>query len=254
MTSAILAAIPGRMLLGSAVPGDPLVTPAPITGLAVVQSAPAPDTNPSGAVSFTLGLAPVPGNVLFAFCAYSQFAGANTITTPSGWTKIDDWTQSFDSQATFWHVVQQGDGISWSFTVSVASDATSGVMYEVQQANTAAPVNQHNHALIASGGTATTGPSATPSVIGCLALSAVTMDDQTLSVSSVSTGWRNDQAATGHYHGSYGAHRISLTTDTTTAVSNTWTWGSSAAGPGVSEIVLVAPKPASSPLLLSAFP
>ena len=107
----------------------------------VVQSTQAPPANAS-TITFTLTAPPEPGNLLVAFCSYSQHINARTIAAPSGaWATVDNNTNAnTDSLATFTHPVQQGDGAGWVFTVSGAStDDCSGVLYELSGAQPLRP-------------------------------------------------------------------------------------------------------------------
>lgn len=112
-----------------------------------------------------------------------------------------------------------------------------------------AAVNQHGHSNQNSNTTTFTTASVTPSVLNCLALAAVT-PDSTVALSSVSAGWTNDISETGGYHGIYAAHKNALTSDTSTAISNTFTVGAN--DQGVTEILLVAPSPGGSPSIVQS--
>lgn len=150
------------------------------------------------ALVFTLGEQPVsaPPSILVASVAYNSF-GTITLAAPAGWVRIDDAPDNVnanhaDGQATFYRVVQPGDGTSFTFTPST-STACSGVLYEIGGASTAAPVNQHQNVNVGPTSNPVAGP-ATPSVPGCLAL-ALFMFDGGHPVTGWSAGWSFDQAA-----------------------------------------------------------
>ena len=228
-----------------------------MSGPSIVQSdQQAPAT--SSQVALPLAASPSVGNILLAFCSYSQFGGTRTIGTPSGWVKQSDNTgaggDSGDSQAVFTRVVQAGDGTGpYTFPLTESStDNTSGAIYELSGASTTSPVNQ---IAFASDGGATTQPTAsvTPSVLNCLALAGWSSDSNATET-ALTTGWTLDQSATGTFHTTFSAHQNALTSDTTTAISATLTITSS--GAAISTIVLIAPASAgaagSVPVLMAA--
>lgn len=193
----------------------------------------------SGTVSFTLGSTPAVGDVLVAFCSWNAFD--RTISTPSGWA-LTETVINANSQAisTFWHVVQSGDGTSWSFTVNTAggNDYTSGVLYEVTGASTAAPVNVYAGATYGTATGTFATASVAPTVLGCLPLAGWTTDGgQTFS--SVSSGWAEDLSEDTSYHTTFAAHQTANTTDTSTPVSCTLTI--TGTDVGASQILLIGP-------------
>lgn len=110
--------------------------------------------------------------------------------------------------------------------MSGTAEWITGVMYEISGADTTNPVNQYPADTIATDATTVSSPGATPSVIGTLALAFLACDHGSAnasSVSAVSSGWTLDQDAIPQYHQIACASRSALTTDTTTAISNTFT-------------------------------
>lgn len=195
----------------------------------------------SGTVVFTLSTVPQAGNVLIAFCAYSQFSLARTITTPAGWTKFDDNTVINDSIACFWYVVKYGDSGSYTFTISDATDNTAGALYELTGANTANPIHKFINTKPAAGtiNTSTTG-SLTPSTWGTLALAALGADSNLGTFSSISAGWTEQANEQGGFHPLWSASRNALTADITTAINTTFTMASSpGTDQGIMELVLI---------------
>jgi hypothetical protein len=116
--------------------------------------------------------------------------------------------------------------------------------------NNPAPVNQAGHAAYDTTVTAFATASEIPSVLNCLALAAATFGSNGNTLSGVSSGWTNDITQDSGYHGIFAAHRNSLTSDTSTAVSNTFTLGT--ASQGVTEIVLIAPSVGGSPSIVQS--
>ena len=133
------------------------------SAVSVVQSTSQPCTN-QNAVNFTLGSAPTPGNILVAFCSFSQYPSARTISPPSGsWHLIDNTTDNSGILHRGCLLVcgQGGDGTAWDFTLasSGGTDNSSGALYEITGASNSAPVNQH-----AAGSNSSSASFTTPSV------------------------------------------------------------------------------------------
>lgn len=191
-------------------------------------------------VPFTLTSTPNPGNILIAFVGYSAFGGDRTITPPAGWTEIDKITSANSALATYWYEVQGGDGKTFTFNVSGASDTHSGVLYEVADADVVSPINQHSITTTGSQTTITTS-SVTPSVLGTLSLSAAATDvgsNGSLIVDSVSSGHTLDQSAIPVFHSTFGVHRNDLTDDLSTAITNTFTFSQNSGGACAAMILL----------------
>jgi len=212
----------------------------------IVQSA---EFAPSGAqntIVLTLGSAPKPGNILVAFTAYSLYGdGSRTVSAPDGtWTQIDNASLSNDALTTWWHPVSSGAvGKVYTFTISGSfADWESGTIYEIAGVNISAPINQHGIIVSASSSSVTT-PTVTPTVLGTLPLAGITTDSGSnagISVSSQSVGWTLDQSATPQYHSTFSSHH-SLTTDTVSALSNTFNLNTTSGG-GVQAIILLTPS------------
>lgn len=191
--------------------------------IAIVQSAKAQPASTGTSVDFTLGVSPTAGNILVAFTGYSQSGAVRSLTSAAGtWTKIDDLTLNNDSLSDWWHVVVGGDGTTWSFPISGTAEWRSGVMYELSGVDPTTPINQHS---IVTGVNLGAGTAITPSVLNCQALSAINTDagsNSAQGVIGVSSGWTNDQNAIPSFHSTLSASLNALTSDTTTAINNTW--------------------------------
>jgi hypothetical protein len=202
-----------------------------------IQFSPGSQTN---TITLTLPSAPTVGNVLIAACAYSQYANARTIGTPSGWTKWDDFSDTnSDSLACFWHVVQAGDGTTYSFPITGAStDWCNAILLEWSGVDTTAPINQHS---IVAGTSSYVATPVTPSVLSTQPLILITNGQAGGPyIASVTPGsWTNTTYGGSNYHGAYGAYSNSLTTDTTTPIAPTANM--SASSGGIIELVLLAP-------------
>ena len=206
--------------------------------LSIIQSVKYQPAATGNTIVFTI--TPTEGNVLVAFCSYSQYSTARTISAPDGnWVKIDDETYSYDSMAVFYYVVPASPAESYTFTISGSNEWRSGVCYEITGANTTWPINQHA-ANTGVSSTEITTPAVTPSIIGTLALSGADTDNP-VTCSGVSVGWTLDQSAIPSYHATFGSSRDALTTDTSTPISNTFTFNASSGGE-VSAIVLINPE------------
>lgn len=190
--------------------------------LAVVQSAKATG-NAVTSLTVTLPAAPVTGRLLLVFMGLA--ATSTTPTTPSGtWAHVGGTSSAHARMDVWTHTVVSGDGTSYSFTSPVASDRISLVMYEVAGANATTPVNQSS--LVSAGSSASiTTPALTPSAVGTLGLSAVVTNSPPSST-AVSSGWAIDQNALPLSHATATATRTALTSDTSTAISSTFTFSS----------------------------
>ena len=213
-----------------------------MTGPSIVQLAGSPGQTGENIV-FTLDDEPAPGNILVAFCSYSQHSGDNTLTPPGdAWTLIDDVLDGgngSDSLATYWYEVQDGDGKTWTFEQSNTGDWASGGMYEVTVADTSNPVDQHGYLSYDTNTLTFATPSVTPSGDGELGLSAATIDYNLTELGSVSDGWTGDAISGLYYHQTWVASLDDLTSGGT-PVSNTFT-ASDNETVGVALVVLIAP-------------
>jgi hypothetical protein len=183
--------------------------------VAILQSAKYQPSSSGTSVALTLGSAPTVGNILLAITSYSQFSQARTISPPSGgtWTQIANITNGNDSIAIWWHLVVSGDGVGpYTFPISGSAEWQSGVIYEISGAYSAAPIDRFGKA----GGS---NPSAIPSILSDLAIAAVTYDSGSQGYSQ-SSGWTTDQEARPSYHATIAAHMNSLTSDTSTPISD----------------------------------
>ena len=230
-----------------------LIAPAPGSAPALypLQNTVAP--NGTGNIVLTLSDTPAPGNLLLAFCAWNN---TQTNTAPSGWTNIFSIHNSANDALGAWYrVVQSGDGASYTFTLS--GDYGSGELYEVTGASTTSPVNGYATATDSSSLTSRTTPSVVPNVLGCLPFAVEGSDGSADQLASVSSGWGPVISRLPTYHGSSSAYQCSLTTDTSTGITCTFTY-TAAAGNGVDATVLIAPSGAAPPpasrLLMASFP
>jgi hypothetical protein len=215
--------------------------------LSIIQSSKWEPTTTSTTIPMSLALSPIPGNLVIAYCAYSQFGSVRTIDTPEGWTKIDDTTNTNDSLAFYYRTVFKGDTGSYTWTVSGTAERTSGVIIEIEGAYNSAP---DGYLAAATGGASTTfvTPELTPGVLSCMAFGAMAPDAGGANTDTVSEGWTIVESARATYHPLTVAVRDALTTDTETAITTTITSKSSI---GVVSTLLVEPK--RSPLVGEAF-
>lgn len=188
------------------------------TPLEVVQSAVATGTD---SIPFVLSGSPVVGNVLIAHVTCSS---SITITTLSGWTIIGSATTIVDRVRNYeyYHIVVEGDGTDYTFSAS-GTDVTSGVIYEVQGANTTTPIDGYATPKTADdnyGDVTTNG--VTPTVVGTLPLTFIST--QTAQAFSAASGWTKDRDGAGEWLDSAGAHKNALTTDTETEITHQWTF------------------------------
>jgi hypothetical protein len=226
--------------------------------LSVVQSTGTQHGTTSATVSFTLSSTPAPGNILLAFIGFNSGSthGLFTVSPPSGaWTAIDIADNSnTDGLGSFWYVVQAGDTTSAGpFTATKSpTDWCTGVLFEITGANTVTPVNQHTFTTYGTTTTSQPTGNVTPSVLGCLAIAAATEDGNSTTISSVSSGWTAAVSESGDFHETLTATRDALTSDTATAIGNTFTLNKTDGG--VAAVVLIAPAVAVTATPAHAFP
>jgi predicted RecA/RadA family phage recombinase len=202
--------------------------------LSVVQSA--KNGNDSGTtVTLVYTTPPATGHLLVV-----GVGASSAITTPAGWTQIDASSLSGIVYAgTYFHVVGSSEANSYPF-VQGTSGILSAVGYDVTGQSVASPVSQHSITTLTSSSSITSS-GITPGVNGEKALSFGMEDSASNSLSTVSTGWTIDQAASGHYRSTWGSSQTALTVGTGTAVANAFTW-SGTAGNLISAAILIAPS------------
>ena len=204
--------------------------------LSVVQSTSTSTGGGTNSGTVTLGSSPTAGNILVVFIY--QNAGANGVGAPDGtWTQIDALTNGGGiSIYSFWHPVSGGDGKSYTFTCNY-NEMGPIFAYEITGANTLTPINQHSIVASTWNPSSFSTNSVTPNVIGTLGISNAGCSWGGTSLSSVSGGWQIDQNNNNNF---YLSSKTSLTTDTSTAISNTFSFGSTS-GACVADILLIAP-------------
>lgn len=195
----------------------------------------------------TLGAAPRPGNWLFSaiFCIGTATPGIDD----TEWAQVGTKTFNTDKLVLFKRYVKDGAPLAHLFELTGTVDQTSGILFDVVGAHPTSPLDNWQ---ISNGETATTHatPSLTPSVLGCLPVSFLAVDDWTCTVSSVSAGWGSSDAntyANNNFHPADMRHKA-LTTDLITAISNSFVVAASSASGGVNDglaaLLLIAPAPA----------
>jgi len=189
----------------------------------------------SGTIVYTT--TPTQNNLLVVGLSYA--GPKHPSAAPAGWTQIDDLENGTSAWlTTYYHKVGASETNSYTFTTT-GGDFFSIVAYEITGQDGTSPINQHSIATGSSAGQVT--PSVTPSVIGTLPLAFIGYNDGTDIGGSVtvSTGWTLDQNPQPLYHSSASASKNSLTSDTSTAISTTFTWSGDT---NISSTVLIAPS------------
>lgn len=208
-----------------------------ITPLGIVQSTKWEPGVVGTTVPFTLNTQPTVGNLLLAFVGSSDYSENRTVSAPDGtWTKIEDQTNGNVQLTVWWKIVQGGDGTGYTFNISGSTEWMSGVLYEIQGADTTTPINQSSSTIGSQ-----TSPAITPTVLGTLALAALETDDGSvggITLTNVSAGWTSDHVARPQYHTTYGASRNSTTTSTSTSIFNVWTLSGSATSPAAATVLI----------------
>lgn len=204
----------------------------------IVQTAGVADSYTLSSMTLTLGASPTVGNLMVIFFGNDSESGS-VPTGPSGWTSIGSIANTSNGTGLYaWYrVVQSGDGTSYTITTP-GGDFTTGIIYEITGQAAVSPINQHAFSSPSATGTSSTTSSVTPSVLYCLAISAITPNSNA-ALSSVSSGWTVDKSETNSFHQLFSAHMTAATTSTSTAVSNTFTFASSTQF--ANAIILIAP-------------
>ncbi|MGI4815977.1 MAG: chitobiase/beta-hexosaminidase C-terminal domain-containing protein, partial [Janthinobacterium lividum] len=143
------------------------------------------------------------------------------LTTPSGWTLVSAQTNGQWGATYYSHVVATGETNAYNWP----SQGASVLMWEIAKYD---PNKSFNLVVGAtanttSGQTTATGLAGTPTVLGTLAISVFSPDVQTVAT-GVSTGWTPDGCDLRTYNTLCSATRSALTSDTTTPISNTFTY------------------------------
>lgn len=203
--------------------------------LSIVQSAVVAGTG-TQTNTVTLGSSPTAGNILIVFAML--LSGDNGMNAPDGtWTKLDHASSGVGSVLyAWWHPVTSGNGTTYTFTNGYNEQGAISI-YEITGQDSITPINQHAITTYTFNPSSVATPSVTPSVIGTLALSAAAANWGG-TTATVSTGWGTAlRSSDGDLFSSV---KNNLTTDTTTAISNTFTF-TGASGYVESETILIAP-------------
>lgn len=178
--------------------------------LSVVQSTGIYNSSGGGSISVSFNVNPTTGNLLVA--------GSAGIDTPAGWTILDSSSSAYGTLQTLYHVVGSGEANSYTFT------NTGGVgINEVTGQASSLFIDSHTIKNDMTGPGNVTAV-ATPAVIGDLALSFFTPYIMEAPV-TVSSGWTIAVSTplSVSFSGMVAASRNSLTSDTSTPISNTFT-------------------------------
>lgn len=214
--------------------------------VALVQTAQFAGTANNTSATFTLASAPTVGNLLIFIATFG--ANDGPAVTPSGWTSQAQYTTANtgynESVSVYSRIVQSGDGTSWTLAYdTVADNANAGFLLEVSgQASTG-----YFNKIATGGASGTPSPfttaSVTPTVTGCLAIAAFgNSGSGGTNTATFSSGWVQDQYANASYQPGWLSHRSALTTDTTTAITDSITSMNGGGNNSASVIMLIAPS------------
>lgn len=197
----------------------------------------------TGAITFNLAAAPAVGELMLAYVNYSNTNAPRTISAPdSNWALLDTASQGNMVMTVWSRLAIAGDGTSYVFTISGASDYyASGILVHVKNNSLAAPVNQHSIFVNPNAGTFNTGPTGlVPSVPGTLPImvradaggnqggNTMTGNSPYSLLVSARSFWQELYSWSGP-----------LTTDTTTAITGSGSTNTSTSG--ITSLILVAP-------------
>lgn len=173
-------------------------------------------------LTFAFTTAPAIGNLLLLFLNTSDYSVNREPSAPdASWTRIQTQQNSSNQLTVWWKIYQSGNSNSFTFTISGTAEKCSGVMYEITGVDSTNPI--HNSSIRTNtNSTSMPSPSLTPSILGTMVFAGMATND-TETCSSVSSGWTLDATVKPSYHATYSAHRNAVTSDTTTAISNTFT-------------------------------
>lgn len=199
----------------------------------------------SRSATFTLATTPTVGNLLIA--GVSFYTGVDPILTPTGWTLVDNnETDTTAGCVYFSRVVQAGDTTTFTLTnVTTGTDSMGGALYEITGQATTGTINAHVQAHNSTATTTAVTASATPTVVGTLAIAITSPDSGGTFTPTASSGWVVDEKAAPSFHSLVAAHRTALTSDTTTAITNTFSGLPSSVN--VSTLLLIAPSGGAAP-------
>jgi len=173
----------------------------------------------STGVTVAFGSTPTSGAILA--CGISGEI-AKDIVLPAGWTEVAHDEAGGSTRLTIAYGIRGGEANSYLFEYPAAySTFISAICHEVTGQN-GTPID--GSAFDPQGASTTATPTDTPATIPTLALSWIAvLNNNTLS--SVSMGWTDagGENQTQSFYSTYSARRDALTTDTSTAISNTFT-------------------------------
>jgi hypothetical protein len=199
----------------------------------------------TGSVVIPLDAAPSENDLLIAFINTGQFGSARTVSSPAaGFTQWGRSVQTNDAIDVWTRFAPAGAGTSYTFGLSASDEFASGLMYAISGADLVNPINNSSASAFSKSASTSSlaTASVTPTVVGCLAISGFTQDSNGAGTTNSGAGWTEDKtAASGSGRGGIIAHKDSLTSDTTTAISVTWTI-SSGATEALSVILLIQPQ------------
>jgi hypothetical protein len=222
-----------------------LVYVSPAFALSVVQTT---NYNSSSSISavgtLTFGTAPTAGDLLIVGMSYAGAKHPTTAPTSTSWTLLDENENGTSAWLTvYYHIVGAGEANSYTFNTN-GGDFLSMVGVDVTGQAASSFINQH--AIATGSSAAQQTPTTTPSVIGTLPIAFIGYNDGSVDSATPVTsksGWTTDQNPQPQFHSMAGAHQNALTTDTTTGISNTFTWVGDS---NISETILIAPATAAS--------
>lgn len=172
----------------------------------------------AGTSTVVFGSAPGTGNLLV--CGYTDLVGAQT--PPAGWAQKNLVTAGGNTQqGIYTHTVGASEPNSYTFSTNASDGHNSIGCYEILGSSGINGTPQSDP----QGSTTMVTPTQTPSVIPTLALTFASGLFANALI-SVSAGWTSDIFENNVFGPIWTAHRNMLTSDTTTAISNTFTFTS----------------------------
>jgi hypothetical protein len=172
------------------------------------------------------------GNLLLAFATNNFSEGP--ILTPSSWTQV--FQANSGVEGGLWYKYTSGGETSSTWRDTDGGDNIAVAIYEIHGADPSDPIDQYSY-----NGSYEYSTPVTPTVVGDLALGTAFVNSIPSGAAYITpAGWVNDcfQSNIGSYHGLTAGHQTLLTTDTSTPINPTFSWGGDS---GMTVVVLIQP-------------
>jgi hypothetical protein len=172
--------------------------------------------------SVTLTFGSTPTNGSYLLCGLTTEGTGRTLTPPSGWTLLHESNNAAIKTHVYYKLAGGSESTTYNWPISGAADYAACNGVELSGVDTATPIDVSNTATPANS-TDVAGPTLTPTVLSTQAvafMSCVRNQAPTVTAGWTVTNYGNP------WSGNSGATRNTLTSDTTTGISVTFSSGS----------------------------